>query len=291
VYSWIPVLSQTDLTPVNSAFQTHRQDKNFLCQTPCLRRIWWEDRHTAPRYLCSESDSHRLHILWERSKICLGTGRCGWVDSRVVGKISALDLVSKGYEGELLEVDCSANTAEGKRCRITEPGPNFGISIELDAKDSTKYIQNVNSHRPIKTARLHYKTNQLTLFTEIIANYCENHKKHIKTFCEKMQHFSPLRQVVQYCNHWVKQCIQLATDVTNAERFLVPFVPSAVPPTRPRYDPPLPSARVVSPFAPARLPLPAACSRNVGCLSAWHPTVSSSASPSSSSRPSAPSIS
>ena len=115
--------------------------------------------------------------------------------------------------------------------------------------------------------------------------------KHIKTFREKMQHVSPLRKVAQYCNQWVKKCIQLATDVTNAVQSLVPFVPSAVPPTRPRYDPPLPSAQVASPSAPAKLPLPAACSRTVDCLLAWHPTASSSASPSSSSRPSAPAIS
>ena len=153
------------------------------------------------------------------------------------------------------------------------------------------YIQRVNSLRPIKTDRLHYKTNQMTPFREIIVTYCEIHMMHIKAFCEKMQHVSLLRQVVQYCSHWVKQCIRLATDVTNAQQPLVPFVPSAVPPTRPRYDPPLPSARVASPSAPAKLPLPAACSRTVDCLLAWHPTASSSASLSSSSRPSVPAIS
>jgi len=48
--------------------------------------------------------------------ICLGTGRSSWVDSRVINKISALELVSRSYEGELLEVDCSENNAEEKRC-------------------------------------------------------------------------------------------------------------------------------------------------------------------------------
>jgi len=118
--------------------------------------------------------------------ICLGTGLSSWVDSRVINKISTLELVSKRYEGELLEVDFSENSAEGKRCRVTE----IGTSIEFEAHNCTNYIQRVNSLRPIETSHLHYKTDQLTPFREIIATYCENHMMHIKTFCEKMQHVS-----------------------------------------------------------------------------------------------------
>lgn len=131
VYSWITIVSQTVLTPVNSAFQTHRQDKTFLCQTSCNRRIWWEDGHTAPRYLCSDLGSRRLHTLWERSMIFLGTGRGSWVDSRVINKISALELVSRRYEGELLKVNCSENNAEGKRCPLTELGPKSVLPLNL----------------------------------------------------------------------------------------------------------------------------------------------------------------
>jgi hypothetical protein len=52
------------------------------------------------------------------------------------------------------------------------------------------YIQTANPHRPIKTVRLQYKTNQLTPLRKIIATYCENHMKHIKTLLEKAARLS-----------------------------------------------------------------------------------------------------
>jgi hypothetical protein len=65
-------LSQTVLTPVNSDFQTHRREKTFVCQTPCHRRIWREEGHTAAGYFCSDSGSNRLYKLWERSMMPWG---------------------------------------------------------------------------------------------------------------------------------------------------------------------------------------------------------------------------
>lgn len=66
--------------------------------------------------------------------ICLGTGHKRWVGSRVINKISALELVSRRYEGGLLEVNCSEKNAEEKRCRDTELGPKSVFPLNLRHK-------------------------------------------------------------------------------------------------------------------------------------------------------------
>jgi len=66
--------------------------------------------------------------------ICLGTGRSSWVDSHVINKISALELVSRRYKGQLLEVDYSENNAEEKRCRVTKLGPKSVLPSNLGHK-------------------------------------------------------------------------------------------------------------------------------------------------------------
>jgi hypothetical protein len=63
--------------------------------------------------------------------ICLGTGRSSWVDSRVINKFSALELVSRRYEGELLEVNCSENNAEEKLCPVIELGLKSVLPLNL----------------------------------------------------------------------------------------------------------------------------------------------------------------
>jgi hypothetical protein len=67
---------------------------------------------------------------------------------------------------------------------------------------NVKHSGTYSSYRSVNTLRLSYKTNQLMLYSEIIAVCSEIHTKHINTLCGLNVEFVNFKPGGTYSNQW-----------------------------------------------------------------------------------------